>query len=81
MKCVDFPDIADVQHVGGDMFESVPQGEAIFMKVGYEFFMELSNFFFLKNYKWIEIHANYHWKTTPNYKRKWLDGMGDDYNF
>lgn len=25
--------IAGVDHVGGDMFESVPQGDAIFMKV------------------------------------------------
>jgi hypothetical protein len=26
--------VAGVEHVGGDMFESVPKGDAIFMKVG-----------------------------------------------
>jgi hypothetical protein len=31
--------LAGVEHVGGDMFESVPKGDAIFMKVSeYEFF-------------------------------------------
>jgi hypothetical protein len=30
---------AGVEHVGGDMFESVPKGDAIFMKVSeYNFF-------------------------------------------
>lgn len=26
-----------VEHVGGDMFESVPEGDAIFMKVAFAF--------------------------------------------
>jgi hypothetical protein len=31
--------LAGVEHVGGDMFESVPKGDAIFMKVSeYNFF-------------------------------------------
>ena len=31
MKGLNF--VASVENVGGDMFESVPQGDAIFMKV------------------------------------------------
>ena len=34
--------LVGVEHVGGDMFESVPKGDAIFMKVSeyeYDFFL------------------------------------------
>ncbi|KAE9593431.1 putative O-methyltransferase COMT-type, S-adenosyl-L-methionine-dependent methyltransferase [Lupinus albus] len=31
------PTYAGVEHVGGDMFESVPHGDVIFMKVGFSF--------------------------------------------
>ncbi len=30
--------VAGVKHVAGDMFESVPKGDAIFLKVNFEFF-------------------------------------------
>lgn len=44
--------IAGIEHVGGDMFESVPNGDAIFMKVNFapslKKFQILCDFLFIK---------------------------------
>lgn len=34
-------DLAGVEHVGGDMFEKVPNGDAVFMKVCFDFVIYL----------------------------------------